>query len=191
MLDDLRARGVKLHSLTEAIDTATPTGRAMWQMIGVLAELGKVAHLRTHTRRGEGRSTSRCEVWTKSETDCRTDQPREETARQGRSPPVCGRSPKRGPFDPLSGTEFVTAAVCSTLRRHSQLIHPHLLEADGSLVSTMIFRSADTPPRMPCLHAPSRLPKSSLARLTVCNLELGHLQPAGLFARRDESPVGS
>jgi len=39
MLDDLRARGVKFHSLTEAIDTTTPTGRAMWQMIGVLAEL--------------------------------------------------------------------------------------------------------------------------------------------------------
>ena len=39
MLDDLRAGGVKFHSLTEAIDTATPTGRAMWQMIGVLAEL--------------------------------------------------------------------------------------------------------------------------------------------------------
>jgi hypothetical protein len=34
-----RARGVKFHSLTEAIDTATPTGRAMWQMIEVLAEL--------------------------------------------------------------------------------------------------------------------------------------------------------
>ena len=30
MLDDLRARGVKFRSLTEAID--------MWQMIGVLAE---------------------------------------------------------------------------------------------------------------------------------------------------------
>jgi DNA invertase Pin-like site-specific DNA recombinase len=30
---------VKFHSLTEAIDSATPTGRAMWQMIGVLAEL--------------------------------------------------------------------------------------------------------------------------------------------------------
>lgn len=39
MLDDLRARGVKFHSLTEHIDTETPTGRAMWQMIGVLAEL--------------------------------------------------------------------------------------------------------------------------------------------------------
>jgi DNA invertase Pin-like site-specific DNA recombinase len=39
MLDDLKQRGVKFRSLTEAIDTATPTGRAMWQMIGVLAEL--------------------------------------------------------------------------------------------------------------------------------------------------------
>ena len=39
MLDDLRALGVKFQSLTEAIDTTTPTGRAMWQMIGVLAEL--------------------------------------------------------------------------------------------------------------------------------------------------------
>ncbi len=39
MLDDLKRRGVKFRSLTEANDTDTPTGRAMWQMIGVLAEL--------------------------------------------------------------------------------------------------------------------------------------------------------
>jgi DNA invertase Pin-like site-specific DNA recombinase len=39
MLDDLTARGVAFRSLTEAIDTQTPTGRAMWQMIGILAEL--------------------------------------------------------------------------------------------------------------------------------------------------------
>jgi len=39
MLDELKHRGVKFRSLTEAIDTDTPTGRAMWQMIGVLAEL--------------------------------------------------------------------------------------------------------------------------------------------------------
>jgi DNA invertase Pin-like site-specific DNA recombinase len=39
MLDDLKHRGVKFRSLTEAIDIETPTGRAMWQMIGVLAEL--------------------------------------------------------------------------------------------------------------------------------------------------------
>ena len=38
-LDDLRARGVRLWSITEAIDTETPTGRAMWQFVGVLAEL--------------------------------------------------------------------------------------------------------------------------------------------------------
>ena len=39
MLDDLRERGVKFRSLTEHIDPDTATGRAMWQMIGVLAEL--------------------------------------------------------------------------------------------------------------------------------------------------------
>lgn len=39
LTDDLKERGVKFRSLTEQIDTETPTGRAMWQMIGVLAEL--------------------------------------------------------------------------------------------------------------------------------------------------------
>jgi DNA invertase Pin-like site-specific DNA recombinase len=38
MLDDLKKRGVKLQSLTEAINTETPTGRVMWQMIGMMAE---------------------------------------------------------------------------------------------------------------------------------------------------------
>jgi hypothetical protein len=31
MLDSLRDRGVKFRSITEAIDTETPTGRVMWQ----------------------------------------------------------------------------------------------------------------------------------------------------------------
>jgi DNA invertase Pin-like site-specific DNA recombinase len=39
MLDDLRDRGIRFQSLTECIDTETPTGRAMWQMIALLAEL--------------------------------------------------------------------------------------------------------------------------------------------------------
>lgn len=39
LLDELKARGVAFLSLTESIDTATPTGRAMWQMVGILAEL--------------------------------------------------------------------------------------------------------------------------------------------------------
>jgi DNA invertase Pin-like site-specific DNA recombinase len=38
-LDGLRDRGIRIHSLTENIDTETPTGRAMWQMIALLAEL--------------------------------------------------------------------------------------------------------------------------------------------------------
>ena len=39
MLDGFKERGIAFRSLTEAIDSETPTGRAMWQMIGVLAEL--------------------------------------------------------------------------------------------------------------------------------------------------------
>ena len=39
LLDELKMRGVVFRSLTEALDTTTPTDRAMWQMVGVLAEL--------------------------------------------------------------------------------------------------------------------------------------------------------
>ncbi len=82
MLDDLRARGVKFHSLTEAIDTATPTGRAMWQMIGVLAELEKVAYFRTYPRRSEGGTAPGREVWPERQTHPGADRPRPEGDRQ-------------------------------------------------------------------------------------------------------------
>ena len=39
LLGDLKARGVAFRSLTEAIDTTTPTGRALRQMVRILAEL--------------------------------------------------------------------------------------------------------------------------------------------------------
>lgn len=51
MLDNQRERGVKFQSPTEAIDKATPTGRAMWQMIGVLAELERLT-IAERTRAG-------------------------------------------------------------------------------------------------------------------------------------------
>src|SRR5260370_546730 len=51
MLDDLKHRGVNFRSLTEAIDTDTPTGRAVWQMIGVLAELER-SLISEHIRAG-------------------------------------------------------------------------------------------------------------------------------------------
>jgi len=69
------------HSLAEAIDTATPTSRAMWQMIGVLAELEKSFDLRTHTRRSESRAAPRREVWPQGETDAPADRPRAKTDR--------------------------------------------------------------------------------------------------------------
>ena len=52
LLDDLKARDVAFRSLTEAIDTTTPTGRAMWQMVGILAELERsLIHERTKAGR--------------------------------------------------------------------------------------------------------------------------------------------
>jgi DNA invertase Pin-like site-specific DNA recombinase len=38
-LDGLKQRGIEFQSITEAINTGTPAGRAMWQIIGALAEL--------------------------------------------------------------------------------------------------------------------------------------------------------
>ena len=58
MLDDLKQRGVKFRSLTEAIDTDTPTGRAMWQMIGVLAELER-SLISERTRAGAAAAKAR------------------------------------------------------------------------------------------------------------------------------------
>jgi DNA invertase Pin-like site-specific DNA recombinase len=58
ILDDLRSRHVRFQSITEAIDTETPTGRAMWQMIGVLAELER-SMIGERTRAGVKAAQSR------------------------------------------------------------------------------------------------------------------------------------
>jgi len=58
MLDELRAQGVKFRSLTEHIDTETAAGRAMWQMIGVLAELER-SLITERTRAGVKAAKSR------------------------------------------------------------------------------------------------------------------------------------
>jgi len=49
--EELRALGVELVSLTEGIDTATPTGRALFGMCGVFAQL-EVDLLRERTKAG-------------------------------------------------------------------------------------------------------------------------------------------
>jgi DNA invertase Pin-like site-specific DNA recombinase len=58
MLDDLKGRGVAFQSLTESIDTTTPTGRAMWQMVGVLAELER-SLIKERTKAGRASAMAR------------------------------------------------------------------------------------------------------------------------------------
>ena len=58
LLDDLKARGVAFQSLTEAIDTETPTGRAMWQMVGILAELER-SLIQERTKAGRAAAMAR------------------------------------------------------------------------------------------------------------------------------------
>lgn len=58
LLDDLKARDVAFRSLTEAIDTTTPTGRAMWQMVGILAELER-SLIQERTKAGRAAAQAR------------------------------------------------------------------------------------------------------------------------------------
>src|SRR5437899_7292972 len=58
LLDDLKTRGVAFCSVTESIDTATPTGRAMWQMVGILAELER-SLIQERTKAGRAAAMAR------------------------------------------------------------------------------------------------------------------------------------
>ena len=58
LFDDLKTQGVALRSLTESIDTATPTGRAMWQMVGILAELER-SLIQERTKAGRAAAQAR------------------------------------------------------------------------------------------------------------------------------------
>jgi len=58
LCDELKGRDIKLKSLTEALDTQTPTGRALWQMVGVLAELER-SLIRERTQAGRAAAITR------------------------------------------------------------------------------------------------------------------------------------
>src|SRR5712691_7037258 len=58
LLDDVKARGVVFRSLTEAIDTATATGRAMRQMVGIQAELER-SLIQERTKAGRAAAAAR------------------------------------------------------------------------------------------------------------------------------------
>src|SRR5271165_4771294 len=111
MLDDLRARGVKFHSLTEAIDTATPTDRAMWQMIGDLAELER-SLISERTRAGVKAAQRRGVKFGRRPrlTSEQIDHARK-LLDKGRSPPVCGRSSERRPLNALPSACRLSALI--------------------------------------------------------------------------------
>lgn len=58
LLAEWSALGVQLVSLREAVDTSTPTGRALMQMAGVFAEL-EAEFIRERTRAGLARARAR------------------------------------------------------------------------------------------------------------------------------------
>jgi DNA invertase Pin-like site-specific DNA recombinase len=58
LLDDLQGRGVAFRSLTELIDTATPAGRVMWQMIGIFGEFER-SLISERTKAGRAAAVSR------------------------------------------------------------------------------------------------------------------------------------
>lgn len=58
LMDKLKEREIEFCSLTESIDTTTPTGRAMWQMVGVLAELEK-SLIKERTKAGRASAITR------------------------------------------------------------------------------------------------------------------------------------
>ena len=58
LLSDLDARGVDLYLHIQAIDTSTPSGRALFQMLGVFADLER-SLISQRVRAGLARSTKR------------------------------------------------------------------------------------------------------------------------------------
>ncbi len=58
LLDNLKVEGVAFKSLTESIDTSTATGRAMWQMVGILAELER-SLIQERTKAGRAAAQAR------------------------------------------------------------------------------------------------------------------------------------
>ncbi len=81
VLDDFKERGIKFRSLTENIETETPTGRAMWQMIGILAELERSQHSSRH-RGGPGQGRP---IWAQKETKALSGPANPQTHPVGRS----------------------------------------------------------------------------------------------------------
>jgi len=58
ILDELEGRGIQFRSITESIDTSTPAGRMLMQMIGAFAEF-ELSMIRERTRAGMAAAIAR------------------------------------------------------------------------------------------------------------------------------------
>ena len=181
MLDNLRARGVKFHSFTEAIDTATPSGRAMLQIIGVLAELKKVTYLERNRAGVKAAQRPGREIWSQGEADGRADGPCPETDRKRKSPalrrrlfrtwaarhsigpseasftPPLPSSPFPSSLSPSPPPPFLLPSLLPLLPSLPSLPYPSLLLPT---LSPLFIRHNAIPPLLPppfCADPPTRL----------------------------------
>src|SRR6266850_5364030 len=103
LLDELKGQGVKFKSLTESIDTQTPTGRAMWQMVGVLAELER-SLIQEWTKAGRDAAKRRgVKLGRKPKLSPATDSPCAETCRKRRKPYAGGSTTQGRALHTLRG----------------------------------------------------------------------------------------
>jgi DNA invertase Pin-like site-specific DNA recombinase len=80
-LNDLQAKGVDLFLLQQGLDTSTPSGRAMFQMLGVFAEF-EAAMIRERVRAGVARAKRRGTKSGRPIGRPRLDQKREKAVRK-------------------------------------------------------------------------------------------------------------
>jgi len=128
ILDELRARGVKFHSFTEHIATETLTGSAMWQMIGVLAELER-STITERTRAGVKAARRRgVKFWRKSKMTPRQVAHARKLIEVGDDRAKVAALFKVGPEDSISGFEFSSLnAVHGSTARIRFLFPPQLI----------------------------------------------------------------
>jgi len=132
MLDDLKQRGVRFHSLTEAIDTTTTTGRAMWQMIGVLAELER-SLISERTRAGVKAAKGRgVKFGRKPKAHPPANRSRPQAHRAGRGRGRRGRHAKRVEGDHLPGDCIVQGGKGVQFSHQTGVSQDPLLRRQGS-----------------------------------------------------------
>ncbi len=86
LVGQLHKQGVQFKSLTDSIDTATPSGRFFFHVMASLAEMERELTNRTNSRRPRSRSSAWPQRRTQTADDRKQNQIGQETPRQRSSP---------------------------------------------------------------------------------------------------------